>query len=182
MAKAGRKRQGIPPLAIEQLNAIDQLVLGLSDREVAEKVGVARQTVTSWRLYHPGFQAELNKRRKEVWGASSDRLRSLLPNALDRIEKALLDDNNPNSWRTAIELLKATGLHAGSGHSLDEIGDDDPDKLVERLAKNEMSPLDSLSLPLGGGVPEDLKEQTIARLLARLESAEASTSEQEEAE
>jgi hypothetical protein len=50
-------------LTVAQENAIDALVLGKSDREAAEVAGVARQTVTGWRLHHPYFQAELNRRR-----------------------------------------------------------------------------------------------------------------------
>ena len=55
-------------LTIEQLNAIDLLVQGLSDREVADKVNVARETVTRWRNESAVFQAELNRKRKEIWG------------------------------------------------------------------------------------------------------------------
>ncbi len=46
MAKPDKERQS---LSIEQQNAIDMLVLGKSDREVAEAVGVSRQTVCGWR-------------------------------------------------------------------------------------------------------------------------------------
>jgi len=182
MTKQGKKRQEIPPLAIEQMNAIDQLVIGLTDQEVADKVGVARQTVTKWRLYHPGFQAELNKRRKEVWGSAADRLRSLLPKALDRIEKILLDDSNPNSWRAAVELLKAAGLHASSGCSLAAIGEDDPNKIVEGLAQREMSPMDSLSMGLEGGVPDHLIDRTISELLAKLEEPQTCGPKREKVE
>jgi hypothetical protein len=42
-------------LNVQQLNAIDLLVTGCSDWEVAEKMGVDRNTVTRWRNYHPAF-------------------------------------------------------------------------------------------------------------------------------
>ena len=80
-------------LSVEQLNAIDLLVQGLSDREVAEKVNVARETVTRWRNSagvavsnfpeNAVFQmvicgerpacAELNKKRQFLWGAAQRR-------------------------------------------------------------------------------------------------------------
>jgi len=85
MAKPDKTQQ----LSIEQLNAIDLLVMGHTDREVAEAVGVNRSTVTSWRLYNPDFIATLNRRRKEVWGAAADRLRKLLLKAMDVLEQAL---------------------------------------------------------------------------------------------
>lgn len=65
--KKYKREQG---LTIEQLNAIDVLITGKSDQAVADAVGVSRPTVTSWRLYDPYFQAELNKRRRETWGCS----------------------------------------------------------------------------------------------------------------
>jgi hypothetical protein len=133
LAKPIKTRQELPPLSIEQLNAIDLLVTGLSDREVSEKVGVARQTVTNWRLYNPIFQAELNRKRKEIWGSSGDRMRSLLPKALDRLEKTLMDDNDPNGWRAALEMVKSAGLYAKGG--LGEIGEDDVRAIAKKAAE-----------------------------------------------
>ena len=40
------------------------------DRVVAEKIGVARETVSRWRNDNPYFAAELNRRRKEIWGCA----------------------------------------------------------------------------------------------------------------
>ena len=97
MAKNYKRQQG---LTIEQLNAIDLLVTGMSDQEVADKVGVNRVTVTSWRLYDPYFQAELNKRRKEIWGASIDKMRNLIPKALETVENAI----KQGDVKTALEL------------------------------------------------------------------------------
>ncbi len=95
-------------LSVEQRNAIDLLVLGKTDREVADAVGASRQTVNAWRNHHPEFAAELNLRREEVWGAGVDRLRSLLPKALGVLERALEAD--PPDPKTAIEVLKLGGL------------------------------------------------------------------------
>lgn len=57
VAKPDKSRQ----LSVQQLNAVELLILGKSDREVAEQVGVTRQTVSGWRLHDPFFQAELNR-------------------------------------------------------------------------------------------------------------------------
>jgi DNA-binding NarL/FixJ family response regulator len=51
------------PLTIEQENAIDLLLTGKSDREVAETIGVHRMTVQQWRTAHPLFMATLAQRR-----------------------------------------------------------------------------------------------------------------------
>src|SRR5688572_6363638 len=65
-------------LSVTQLNAIDLMVLGRRDADVARAVGVHRNTVGNWRRLDPRFQAELNRRRQEIWGASVDRLRGLV--------------------------------------------------------------------------------------------------------
>jgi hypothetical protein len=54
------------PLSIAQLNCIDQLVLGCSEREVAEACGVDRGTIATWRKV-PLFVATLNERRQALW-------------------------------------------------------------------------------------------------------------------
>ena len=64
-------------LSIEQHNAIDLLIYGKPDREVAEMVGVSRETVTRWRNENPYFIAGLNQKREELWRAAHDKLRSL---------------------------------------------------------------------------------------------------------
>jgi len=134
MAKTDKKRQK-ETLSIEQLNAIDLLVLGKCDREVAEAVGVARQTVTSWRLYNPYFQAELNRRRKEVWGAAVDKLRSLLLKALDTVEKSI----DQGDAKTAIQVLRMAGLDMGRDGTLGTylVGADDPEQILEEITEKK---------------------------------------------
>jgi len=167
MTKSSKNRQESVQLSMEQLNAIDLLVTGLSDREVAEKVGVARQTITNWRLYHPGFQAELNRRRREIWGSSGDRMRSLLPKALDRIEKTLSDDDNPNAWRAALEMLRATGLYE---QDLGAIGTDDAREIAKSAIKKR-SPLDvQLEELTGSKVTEEEIDASLEEMLRKADS------------
>ena len=64
--KLMQERSEAPKLTPEQLNAIDLLILGKTDREVAEAVGVRRETVTKWHK-NPFFIAELNVKREELW-------------------------------------------------------------------------------------------------------------------
>ena len=66
------KNGQFPGLNVEQLNAIDLLITGKTDQEVAEQIGKTRQTVCNWRRYHPVFQAQLNQRRAAVWGCGGD--------------------------------------------------------------------------------------------------------------
>ena len=95
-------------LSVRQENAIDLLITGKTDIEVAETVGVNRVTVTKWRNYHPGFQAELNRRRHNLWGSAAERLRSLVPKALDVVADEL--DKGSDKFRVAVQVLKLAGL------------------------------------------------------------------------
>lgn len=93
-------------LSVAQENAVDALVTGKKDAEVAALVGVNRVTVTRWRLYHPGFIAALNERRQALWSANLDRLRSLVPLALDALADALTNTEHPDRLHAAFTLLK----------------------------------------------------------------------------
>ena len=98
-------------LSIEQQNAIDLLILGKSDREVAEEVGVSRPTVTDWRNHDEHFAAELNRRRQEVWGAHTERLRMLIERAVDALEGNLDAEDPALRQAAAVHVLKAVGLY-----------------------------------------------------------------------
>jgi DNA-binding CsgD family transcriptional regulator len=96
------------PLTIEQENAIDLLLTGKSDREVAETIGVHRMTVQTWRTSHPLFVASLAQRREALFSGAVDRLRSLVSKAIDNIEKEI---DVLGDAKTPFELLKVVGLY-----------------------------------------------------------------------
>jgi len=98
-------------LSVKQLNAIDFLVQGLTDREVARKVGVRRETVNQWRNHNLEFQAEFNRQRQNVWGAAKERLRYLVARAVQTLEEEV--DNG--SLRAAVETLRIVGLYGKVG-------------------------------------------------------------------
>src|SRR5215813_2223269 len=95
------------PLSPEQENAIDLLILGKPDREVAEFAGVTRETVWHWRHEHPVFMATLERRRAEVWREPQERLRSLLSKAVENLAAAVEEGD----LKASIEVLKAVGLY-----------------------------------------------------------------------
>jgi len=132
-AKEGKSR-----LSIEQLNAIDLLVTGASDREVAEAVGVHRSTVWEWRTKNPYFIAELNKRRKEVWGRCVDKLRNLLPKALDTLEKELANPDCKDRGKIALEVLRLAGLSAESQYDYGmNIGPEEAEEVAYKMAESK---------------------------------------------
>lgn len=133
MGKATKSYKREQGLTIEQLNAIDLLVGGKTDQEVADKINVNRVTVTKWRNYDIYFQAELNKRRKEIWGASIDKMRALVPKAMERLEQEF---DSKYGWKIALEIIKLAGLE---GNHIKNIGHDDADKILTELAEKRMT-------------------------------------------
>lgn len=120
MAKHDIARQAAGELSIEQQNAIDLLIQGKSDRETAEAVGVVRQTVTAWRLNNAAFICELNKRRADVWGAQTERLRALVGEALDVLADDLRQaDDRRLRQAAAVHLLRAVGMWGVAAPSTD---------------------------------------------------------------
>ena len=95
-------------LHAQQLNAIDLILAGANDRQVAERIGVHRVTVTNWRLYHPEFQIALDNRRAQLWAGGTDVIRAVLPEALETIREQLRI--HPNRGRLALDLVFRAGL------------------------------------------------------------------------
>jgi hypothetical protein len=127
----GSKSQQKPafkPLSIEMENAIDCLILGKSDRETAEVVGVNRMTIWAWRHEHPVFMATLERRRAEVWRQPQERLRSLLSKAVENLAVAVEEGD----LKASIEVLKAVGMY-GDG-MMNAIHEQNPEVIIRHQA------------------------------------------------
>ena len=100
----------IRQLSQEQMNAIDYLLKGQSDRAAAEALGVRLQTIWDWRDNDPRFIAELNRQRVELWSEARERLKSLANRALDTVELQL-DSGDPKASLSAAKyILQGTRL------------------------------------------------------------------------
>src|SRR5687767_4139563 len=133
-------------LTLEQHNAIDYLVLGQTDQAVAAEVGVHRVTITKWRLYDPLFQAELNRRRAELWRGSVDGTRGLLPTALDTLFDQLTAGEQRG--RLALDLLRLAGVFTASGGlAAALVGPQDPTTILDDEALRRRPPADATSPP-----------------------------------
>ena len=134
--KATNRNTGLQKatLTVAQESAIDALVSGNKDAEVADLVGINRVTVTRWRLYNPHFQAALNERRQAIWAASLDRFRSLVPLALDAVADELTNAESPNRLQAALGLLKLLPLTLTVPR-----GPIEPDEIVKRIVEDERS-------------------------------------------
>ena len=116
----------------EQEQAIALILTGATDQAIADAVGVTRQTVNIWRNHHPEFMAILNQHRATIWEGHTERLRGLATGAIDTLEEALQDTENPKEQRAAaVHLLKACGLY---GQSLQPSGKIDPVQIEKEQA------------------------------------------------
>jgi len=107
-------RSPAPGLTPEQLNAIDLLILGKTDREVSEIVGVRRETITKWHK-NPFFIAELNVKREELWTDSKLRLKALAHEAVNVLTNGLHSSDEKIAITAAVHILKVTGLYDKEG-------------------------------------------------------------------
>ena len=132
MTNQGKPRQ----ISSNEEKAIALLLMGKNDREVAEVVGVARQTVWEWRNRNPDFIAALNARRHELWGAQVERLRQLVAQAVDALEKDLQQHRNARLRQAAaVHILRAVGLY---GADLRPSGHTTPDAVAAQTANDEL--------------------------------------------
>lgn len=88
--------------------AVEALASGTSVTTAAEAASVSRQTVSDWLNHNAQFQAAVNTRRQELWRESSDRLRALVPQALDVLSDWMKSHKGLDA---AVHVLKAAGLY-----------------------------------------------------------------------
>jgi len=164
MAKATKPDESRHVLTIQQLNGIEQLVVGKTDQETAEAVGVTRQTVNGWRNGNPWFMAALNARRHDLWGSAVDQLRALLPRAVAVLASEL--DGGEDRARVALDILRLAGLdRAKAAQKLDTflVGPTDPDAIVDaevrRRRPDRATYVDDLLN--GGGAITDLERAEV---------------------
>lgn len=124
-----------PKLTPEQLNAIDLLIFGKTDKEVAETIGVGRNTMSKW--YKNAFIiAELNARREELWKDAKLRLKSLEHEAVDVLSNGLHSSDEKTAINSAIHVLKTVGLY---GEVKESFGPTTPERAIwDQRAEKEL--------------------------------------------
>ena len=114
----------------KQLQAIDLILIGNTDGQVAKYVGVNRSTVNQWKNHNPYFKAELNRRRKEIWEATLDKRRHLTLKALDTAEMLIEQGNE----RIILEFIKMAGLNK---QDLSNIEEDNAEEIIMKEKEKE---------------------------------------------
>jgi hypothetical protein len=136
------KPDKIRPLSQEQIDAIEYLLQGKSDKVIAEIVGVSRQTIWEWRKQDPLFIAEVNRRRVALWNEACERMKSLANRALDVLELQLNSNDPKTSLAAAKYVLQGTQLLGDT--NLRVGGPTNPKQIIleklRREARNELAP------------------------------------------
>ena len=121
-------------LTPQQETAVNLLLAGKTDSEVAETIGKTRTTVNVWRNHNPLFIATLNDRRQQMWGTQLSRLNTLASEAVDVLQEGLADEDIKVRLLAAIHILKATGTY---GTALPGTQETDPAEIAASLYKRE---------------------------------------------
>ena len=97
-------------LSERQFLAVELLLAGKCDSDVAAAVGVSRRTILRWRLEDLDMIAELRRRRRQLRSATADRLRNLLTPAVQVLADQLNDRYDRTRFRAAMEILRLVGV------------------------------------------------------------------------
>ena len=151
-------------LSERQRQAVDLLLRGLSDQEVASQLGVDRGTVLRWRSKSVAFQRELDRQRRRLWEQSAAEIQSMVGPALSILRKQLASDDERTAIRAAGVLLRfATPSRLGAAG----MAPPSPDDNAKAAARSNKQYVDDLiayvDAPLPGqpGAPEDLTDEDI---------------------
>lgn len=92
----------------KQIKAIEHIISGLTDAETAEKVGVTRETVNTWKNQNPYFKAELNKHRNSILMTLQDKQRELVTKAYKVLDKHLDKqlESDEIDVKTSLEIIR----------------------------------------------------------------------------
>jgi len=93
-------------LSERQRTAVELLLRGLSDQDVATQVGVDRGTVLRWRSKSIAFQRELDRQRRMLWEQSAAEIQSMVKPALNILREQLTSDDRKVALRAAATLLR----------------------------------------------------------------------------
>ena len=143
-------------LSASQEIALAALMAGATDAEAGDAAGVTRQTISTWKNHNALFIAERNRRQQEIWAASLDRLRSLIPKALDVLDSALSAET-PNT-RVAMKVIELAGL---SDTTLTPVGPTTPDEVLdEEVQRRRDADFDAM-IDFHGGAVSDLERARV---------------------
>ena len=112
-------------LNLKQEMAIELILQGLNDSQVANQVGVSRQWVNNWRNHDEEFIKTLQHRRRIIQEIHTNQLMHLVEISLKIIEEELSKVDNKIKLKTALQIIKISGIQyypkPNQGNTQDEL-------------------------------------------------------------
>ena len=105
----GTAHQG---LSVKQELALELILCGINDGEIARRVGVSRQTINTWRNHNEDFRMLLAGRREAARKRHRDELSGLVSEAVRVMREAMRDDDMLTRLWAVQALLRMSGLQA----------------------------------------------------------------------
>jgi transposase len=118
-----------------QLLAISLVAQGVSGKDIANKLNVAKETVSRWKKT-PEFQAEVNKLLKEYREETQHKLRSLVNMALEVVREDLENANSEQRLTTALKIIQNMKLNT---HLYEEIGPSKAENVKSKMWNEEFA-------------------------------------------
>jgi len=99
-------------LTDKQELAVELMLAGMSDGDIAERARVSRKTINTWRNQNEDFRAVLAKRRKATRERHQDELSGLVSEAIGVMREAMQEGDIVTRLRAAQAVLRTSGLQA----------------------------------------------------------------------
>ena len=94
----------------KQEKAVELMLVGVSDTEIAKKLKVTRQTVNYWRNQDIDFIYELQMRRNQIWEGYRDEMSNLFKLAVEEIKKSLKSKDPKIRLQVAMQIVRLPAL------------------------------------------------------------------------
>ncbi|MGV8025245.1 MAG: helix-turn-helix domain-containing protein [Anaerolineaceae bacterium] len=115
--------------------AIELVMKGMTDNQIAERVGVSRQSVNTWRNQDMDFMQELQERRRVLRATHMERLLQMVGLAMEVVQQALEEGDGQTKLKTAMYVLKLAGLQDYAEKEQQESGKDALLEALQEVAK-----------------------------------------------
>jgi len=122
-------------LSQKQFMAIDLVVSGMPDGEVARKLGLARQTINKWRNHDIEFKYILECRRLQITESFRDKLTGLAERSIEVLDRNLDSADEKTQTQAAMTILRLSGLQ-GYMRPEKEV---DLEKIKEKMKEDALS-------------------------------------------
>jgi putative insertion element HTH domain-containing protein len=97
-------------LTERQLTAMNLLLSGATDTDVARTLNVDRKTIYNWRTKNEAFKSEYEQRGEAMFGNQRDKLRRMVDTALSNLDSQMHDPYYPTSHRASRTVLNLARL------------------------------------------------------------------------